>query len=206
IAAAVGIIIRFTKRDKQHFRFVFFQFFHGIVVGEGIKTHAAPRTTNLILQQIKQLLPFVQIILGFCKACVDGNSATFCIDDKRKNIPRAKSRHFSIIGWLLVKVFQHRDVGIIYFVVAVDAFIVGKACKDLVIAGIGKPHAIRAIHFIVVLAVAVELALLGKGTPEKGHEYLPSFEWVRMPKLLGQSIWVVYIAGIIYEQRVRPRK
>src|SRR5690606_39880841 len=121
---------------------------------KSIEAHAAPGATNFILQLVEQLLPFRQVLAGFGKSRIDGDAASFRIDDKGKDVPGAKGGDLSFEGRLLVEVFQYRDVGVVDFVVAVDAFIVGKAWQDLVIAGIGKPHAVGAVYFVVIFAVA----------------------------------------------------
>src|SRR5690606_1653 len=136
---------------------------------KGIKAHTAPRTANFVLKLVEQLLPFRQLLIGFGKAGIDRNPASFRIDDKGKYIPGGESSDFSPVGGLLVEVLQYRDIGIVDFVVAVDLLVIGETRQDLVIARIRKPHAVGAVHLVAIFTIAVELSFLGQGAPEKRH-------------------------------------
>jgi hypothetical protein len=70
-----------------------------------------------------------------------------------------------------VQPLEHRQVRVRLLIVAVDARI-GEPREHLVVAGIGKPEAVRDAHAAPARRVAQDLALAGYDRPDEGQQRL----------------------------------
>src|SRR6185436_15163060 len=102
---------------------------------------------------------------------IDREGSALRVEDVRKDVPCAKSRHFAAIRSLAIQPFQKCNVAIELLVIAVDGW-VRKAAESFVITRVAEVHSIGDVSLGPNGAVAVNLALLCDDVPEKRHESL----------------------------------
>src|SRR5690606_20068115 len=96
-----------------------------------------------------------------------------------------------------------RNIGVVFLVVAVNAFVIRKAAEYFIVARIREPHSVGAVHVVVVLSITIQLALLRDGVPEKWHERLPAEFGCVTPEPGVESTNIPDILLIIGQSRIR---
>ena len=114
------VFICFIKGNVQEPGFITFKIIKGIMVCKRIIAYRSPRDGNLEHEFIEYFCFLTAI--GFFKPFHPGinrEAGPLFINNIIKHIPGTKSRYFSTKTRLVMDVFQHGDIGIIFTGIAV---------------------------------------------------------------------------------------
>ena len=206
VLAAVGKVVGVAEADVEHPGLFALEVGPGVLVCKGIEALLAKGTGRGRQQLVQQ--QFLRREAGARSQAhpgVHGQAAAPLVEHVWEGLPRAKHGYSAPEGRLLVQEFQHRRVGVVQWVVAVDAGVVGGPGQDFVVAGVGKTHFVGHVHQAARGAAAVELALPGHGAPQKGHQGLAPLLRRALAEVFLQGLAVgIVVLALAKQRRVGP--
>lgn len=196
IAALVGVLIGLAKSQEEDARLVCAEVFACGDEGELIITGGGMFGEDFVLDAIYGLLAGRLRGITVGVAAVDGQLVALAAEDIGKYVPGAEGGHFAVKLGFGVEVFEYVGIGIILFAVGGDKG-VGGAGEDFVVARVRDGVGVGYVHFVLVVAVAVELALAGDGGPAEWHQQLPAAGGGAVPIERAKTFSVGCVLGVV---------
>lgn len=196
VAALMCIFICLAKTQEEDARLMCAEVFACGDEGELIIAGGGMFGQHFFLDAVYGLLAGRLCGIAIGVAAVDGKLVALAAEDIGKYVPGAEGGHFAVKFGFGVEVFEYVGIGIILFAVGGDKGVCG-AGEDFVVAGVRDGVGVGNVHFVLIVAVAVELALAGDGGPAEWHQQLPAAGGGTVPIQRAKAFSVRGVVGIV---------